>query len=250
MRLPNGIDVDWITPNWPAPANVRAVSTTRAGGMSEAAYASLNLGLHVGDEDVTVQLNRRVLAEAEALPSTPVWLEQVHGVKVVDVSRPLSGTVQADASVSLATGRVCAIMTADCLPLLFTNTAGTAVAAAHAGWRGLAAGVLPATIAAMRCPTTDILAWLGPAIGPQAFEVGHDVRDVFLKKDAGSAECFKPQGERWLADIYALARRQLRSLGVGGIYGGEYCTYSDAARFFSYRRDGVCGRMASLIWLQ
>ena len=238
-----------IRPEWPAPANVQAVCTTRAGGVSTGLYSTLNLGTHVGDEAATVQMNRRLLMEAAGLPVQPAWLEQVHGTEVVDVGGQLPDMIEADAGVSHTPGEVCAIMTADCLPVLFASTEGDCVAAAHAGWRGLAAGVLANTVEALDCPNNQLLAWLGPAIGPQAFEVGDEVRAAFLTLDDGAGSCFVAHADRWLADIYALARRQLAQLGVKGVYGGDFCTYSDSERFFSYRRDGVCGRMASLIWL-
>lgn len=238
---------EWITPDWPAPPRVRAMQTLRTGGLSSAPWDSFNLGDHVGDDPERVAANRRLLRAA--LPAEPAWLMQVHGVATVD-AKICQKMEAADASFTSSTGVVCAIMTADCLPVLFCDRAGTVVAAAHAGWRGLAAGVLEASIHAMAVAPSEILVWFGPAIGAQAFEVGDEVREVFLSDDAGAHVCFVPQGSgKWLADLYGLARRRLHRAGVDAIYGGGYCTASDPAQFFSYRRDGITGRMASLIWL-
>ena len=242
-----------ILPDWPAPAAVRAVATTRAGGVSLPPYDTLNLGSHVGDAPDAVAENRRRLRELADLPAEPVWLAQVHGTAVVDSAAAAIGTT-ADACYSRTPGVVCAIQTADCLPVLFCDAAGTVVAAAHAGWRGLAAGVLEATVAAMQAQGAQpdrILAWLGPAIGPAAFEVGAEVRAAFLAHDPDAAPAFVPQaGDKWRADIFRLARQRLEGCGVGRIYGGGVCTVSDPARFFSHRRDRVSGRQASLIWLE
>ena len=239
---------DWLVPEWPAPDNVRSLQTLRSGGCSPAPWVSLNLGDHVGDELSRVAANRAVLRAS--LPGEPLWLQQVHGLAVLDAGSP--GTLrEADASFAREPGRVCAVMTADCLPVLFCDRAGTVVAAAHAGWRGLLAGVLSATMHRMAVPPGELLAWLGPAIGAQAFEVGDEVRAAFVARDAIAAGAFSPHGKgKWLADIYQLARQRLQAAGVGSISGGEWCTVSDAERFFSYRRDGVTGRMASLIWLE
>lgn len=240
-----------IEPDWPAPSWVRAVSTTRRGGVSEPPYASLNLGFRSGDDAERVRANRRALAAALALPREPAWLRQVHGKQVVDAAEVTAEPVQADAAFTCASGPVCVVMTADCLPVLLCDRVEIRVAAAHAGWRGLACGVIGATVAALRSDPADLLAWLGPAIGPAQFEVGAEVRQAFLDLDAGNADCFKPSpAGRWLADIYGLARRQLRALGVGAVYGGGWCTVSEHERFFSFRRDGAAsGRMASLIWV-
>jgi YfiH family protein len=239
--------IELIRPAWAAPAGVVAWSTTRIGGTSRGPYASLNLGDHVGDETGAVAANRERLASEIGLPSAPAWLQQVHGTRV---RRPGDDDVCGDACFENRPGRVCAVMTADCLPVLFCNAAGSAVAAAHAGWRGLHAGVLEQTVAAFADPPSQLLAWLGPAIGPRAFEVGDEVRDAFIGHDERSATCFVAHGEgHWLADIYALARQRLRACGVADVSGGEFCTYSEPERFFSYRRDGISGRMASLIWL-
>ncbi|HLO62579.1 MAG TPA: peptidoglycan editing factor PgeF [Azonexus sp.] len=238
---------DSLLPDWPAPANVRALQTLRTGGCSPAPWNSLNLGDHVGDDPTRVAANRGSLRER--LPAEPLWLNQVHGTTVVDAASATQ-RVAADAAFSRRPGAVCAVMTADCLPVLFCDRAGTVVAAAHAGWRGLLDGVLENTVAAMQVPAGELLAWLGPAIGPERFEVGDEVRAAFVAKDAGAAACFVAQADgKWLADIYGLARQRLVGLGVAHISGGNVCTVSDAEHYFSYRRDGVTGRMATLIWL-
>jgi YfiH family protein len=239
---------NWIIPDWPAPTNVRAVQTTRIGGVSAGPYASLNLGDHVGDDPAAVAQNRALLRIN--LPADPVWLKQVHGNAVVDADSA-GGVPEADASVARKPGTVCAVMTADCLPLLLCDEAGTVVAAAHAGWRGLAGGVVEAAVRAINVAPERLLVWLGPAIGPQTFEVGEDVRQAFLSHHAGAVQAFAPHGDgKWLADIYLLARQRLALLGVSRVYGGGLCTYSDSERFYSYRRNGATGRMASLIWLE
>jgi polyphenol oxidase len=238
---------DLLTPEWPAPANVRAWQTLRTGGFSQGPWGSLNLGDHVGDNPAHVAANRDLLRQR--LPAAPCWLRQVHGIVAVDAAFAPENS-EADAAFSRRTATVCAVMTADCLPVLFCDRAGTVVAAAHAGWRGLLAGVLEQTIAGMKVPGTELLAWLGPAIGPENFEVGDEVRQAFLDRDGAASTAFRPHNQRkWLADLELLARQRLNSAGVGAIFGGGMCTVDDAARFFSYRRDGVTGRMASLIWL-
>lgn len=235
-----------ILPDWPAPANVRALMTTRAGGVSAAPWASLNLGDHVNDDPAHVAANRALLGAH--LPGQPAWLKQVHSARVVEAGR---GDVEADACFSRTPGQVCAVLTADCLPVLFCDRAGSVVAAAHAGWRGLAGGVLEAAVAAMAVPPGEILAWMGAAIGPAAFEVGDDVRDAFLAQHPDTVTAFVPQGApgKWLADIYALARIRLAHAGVTAVRGGGRCTVAESDTFFSYRRDGVTGRMAALVWL-
>jgi len=237
-----------IRPDWPAPANVHALSTTRQGGVSAGPWSSLNLGRSCGDDPQHVLQNRRALSKL--LPSAPRWLHQVHGINVVDWEHASEPGVQADAIVASQKGQVCAIMTADCLPVLFCNQAGTHVAAAHAGWRGLAAGVLQATVLAMQCKPVELMVWLGPAIGPQAFEVGRDVYDAFVDQQPESIHAFNPRGDRWLADLYQLARLALAGVGVSRVFGGGYCTWSEPEKFFSYRRDRVTGRMASLVWIE
>lgn len=238
---------DWIVPDWPAPARVRALSTTRAGGVSTGPYAGLNLGNHVGDTPVAVLANRRLLRAA--LPAEPLWLRQVHGTRVVDAAVASIGA-EADAALSREAGRVCVVMTADCLPVLLCDRAGRVVAVAHAGWRGLVAGVLEQTVAAMAVAPGQLLAWLGPAIGPAAFEVGDEVRAAFVEADPAAVTGFVAGAPgKWRADLFLLARQRLARLGIGGVYGGGVCTFSDPQRFFSHRRDRVSGRMATLIWI-
>lgn len=262
-----------ISPDWPAPSSVRAYTTTRFGGCSQAPYASLNLGLHVNDEPALVQRNRLALAEHLGLAASAfAWLEQVHGTEVHDAesSHVDTSPVCADASFSRQQGAVCVVMTADCLPVLFCDQQGRQVAAAHAGWRGLCSGVLERTLANFDC-AEDVIAWLGPAIGPDYFEVGAEVRAAFIEQDPAAAESFTARLEietskhdgasqsKYLADLYLLARQRLARAGVSAVYGGGFCTYSDLAhsaegiagqRFYSYRRDGArSGRMASLIYL-
>lgn len=233
---------------WPAPRHVRACVSLRAGGISCDAYASLNLADHVGDEDAAVAENRRRLVESLRLPAEPAWLEQVHATRVVDLDAPWSGP--ADAATTRRVGTVCAVLTADCLPVLFSDCRGKRVAAAHAGWRGLASGVLKHTVAAMQCAPSDLLVWLGPAIAQAAYEVGDEVRAAFVALNDASASAFQQNARgRWQANLYELARLELAGLGVDAIYGGGLCTWTDAARFFSHRRQAPCGRMASLIWM-
>lgn len=241
--------IEFIRPEWPAPANIHAAVTTRIGGVSLPPYDSLNLGDHVGDDPTAVAENRRRVSEGLHLSTEPRWLSQVHGTEAVDAAACATGC-EADASHTDQPGVVCTVMTADCLSVLLCNSTGTHVAAAHAGWRGLLNGVLERAISEMGAEG-EILAWLGPAIGPDAFEVGSEVRDAFLAVDSGADSAFRPSANgRWLADIYTLARRRLQAADVTGIYGGEFCTFSDSQRFYSYRRDGRTGRMASLIWLE
>ncbi len=238
----------FILPDWPAPANVKALQTTRDGGISAAPYDTLNLGLHVGDDPVRVNRNRQSLAPF--MPSEPVWLEQVHGAEVANADLAACRVV-ADASVARQRGSVCAVMTADCLPVLLCDEGGTVVGAAHAGWRGLCDGVIEATVKEMGVAPHKLLAWLGPAIGPDAFEVGAEVRTAFVAHDAKAAEAFVPHGHqgKYFADIYQLARQRLHALGITRVHGGAQCTYRQKDRFFSYRRDGVTGRMGTFIWL-
>ncbi len=239
---------EWIVPDWPAPPGVRALITTRAGGASRGAYAGLNLGLRSGDAAGDVARNRASLRQW--LPAEPLWLRQVHGTTVVEADTA-KGNPEADAALARAPGRVCAALTADCLPLLLCDEAGTIVAAVHAGWRGLCSGVIEQTLRAMECPPQALMAYLGPAIGPLAYEVGAELRQAFVASDAESAAAFAPgRPGKFYADLYALARRRLARSGVVRIYGGGYCTYTERERFYSYRRDGATGRMASLIWMQ
>ncbi len=234
---------------WPAPAAVRTLLTTRQGGVSQPPYDSFNLGTHVGDQPEAVAANREQLRLL--LPDEPAWLNQVHGTNVVDAAEIGETLLDADASFSRQPGKVCVVMTADCLPVLLCDDAGSVVAAAHAGWRGLCDGVLEAAVSATAVAPATLMAWLGPAIGPDAFEVGAEVRAAFIACDPAAAAAFTDIGEsKYLADIYQLARQRLAAAGVSRVYGGDYCTVIERERFFSYRRDGVTGRMASLIWLQ
>jgi YfiH family protein len=254
------VDPRWIVPDWPAPARVHAFVTTRAGGVSEGEYASLNLGRSSGDDPVRVAQNRHIVRNA--LPSEPVWLAQVHGADVVradglkeDLGRTgehrLPEPPRADACVADAPGRVCVVLTADCMPVFFCDRAGARGAVAHAGWRGMAAGVLENTVAAMGIDPAEAIAWMGPAIGPDAFEVGPEVRDAFLARDAGAGVAFRPgKPGKLMADLYTLARRRLEGAGVRSIHGGGFCTYRDAGRFFSYRRSPRSGRMGAFIWME
>jgi len=238
-----------IIPGWPAPPNVKAFQTTRKGGVSTGPYASLNLGGHVGDAPLAVARNRSLLSPL--LPSDPVWLKQVHGTVVVDAGAA-SCHPDGDGCVTSHIGAVCVVMTADCLPVLLCNENGSVAGAAHAGWRGLCDGVIEQTVHAMKAPPAAMMAWLGPAIGPQAFEVGEEVRAAFIAKQPEAVAAFisSPAGNgKWLADIYALARLRLNALGIERTFGGGLCTYTDRERFFSYRRDGVTGRMGTFIWL-
>lgn len=238
----------WIVPDWPAPACVRSLLTSRHGGVSQGVFASLNLGSHVGDDPLAVAANRALVARD--LPAAPFWLDQVHGALVLEAGEAHRTSPEADASVTRKRGTVCAVLTADCLPVLLCGKSGEVVAAAHAGWRGLHAGVLENTVRAMSCPAARILAYFGPAIGPRAFEVGDEVRNAFVDAESEAGLAFNPAGPgKWLADLYLLARQRLQRLGVDAIYGGEYCTVRETERFFSYRRDGKTGRMASMIWL-
>ena len=243
---------DTIVPDWPAPAGVRAAFTLRSRGLSLPPFDTFNIAAHVGDEPRAVAENRALLRASLELPSEPVWLEQVHGHGVVELDGPASvgSPGPADAAVTGSPGRVCAIQVADCMPVLFAAPDASAVGAAHAGWRGLAGGVLEATVRAMKTPPGELLAWLGPAIGQAHFEVGDEVRAAFLAGDPGAAAAFvaNPRG-RWQCDLYALARRRLAAMGVSSVHGGGWCTYADSGRFFSYRRDGRCGRMAAVIWI-
>jgi YfiH family protein len=243
-------DLDWITADWSAPARVRAVSSTRHGGVSTGVYASLNLGQHVGDAHAAVTENRRKLQSALGLAQEPHWLKQVHGRQVARLDgKPI--VEPADAAVTRSARSACVVMTADCLPVLFCDWAGTTVAAAHAGWRGLAAGVLEATLKEMAVAPPQVLAWLGPAIGPESYEVGEEVRQACIAKDEGAAAAFHTgKSGKWMCDLYKLARLTLAAAGVQHIHGGGFCTYKDTERFFSFRRDGECGRMATLIWLE
>lgn len=242
--------LDWIVPDWDAPEHVVAVSTTKRGG----AAGALDLGpsrVDAAADPVAVAADRARLAAL--LPSAPVWLHQVHGVRVVEVDAAnraslLADPPDADAAVTRTPGIAIAVRAADCLPVVFCDRRGMIVAAAHAGWRGLTAGVLEATVRAMAVDPRDVVAWIGPAIGPRAFEVGRDVLGAFAQADPSDAECFIPVGDgKWLADLPALARRRLAGAGVGAVAGGTWCTHGDTARFHSWRRDRSAGRMATAI---
>jgi len=247
---------DFMIPDWPAPKNVHALQTNRNGGVSHAPYDSLNLGSHVKDNPLHVAQNRQLLSQY--LPSEPVWLNQVHGTQVLNAgvvdAADTSCVPDADASFSTRKNVVCVTMTADCLPVLLCNTAGTVVASIHAGWRSLCDGVIEATVAKLPVESNQLMAWLGPAIGLQAFEVGSEVRAQFIAKEAQAETAFKPHGDKWLGDIYLIATQRLNKLGITQIYGGQennqqFCTYTDKEKFFSFRRDGDTGRMATMIWL-
>lgn len=240
----------WIEPEWPAPTRVRAFCTTRQGGVSAGPFSSMNLADHVGDDPAAVAQNRMILRQRLRLPAEPHWLSQVHGCTVARTGADARGC-QADAVLASRPGEVCAVLTADCLPVLLCDRAGTRVGAVHAGWRGLVDGVIEAAVARLETPPDELLCWLGPAIGPGAFEVGAEVRERFLTLvGARTTAAFRQTANgRWLADLFALATMRLRALGVEQVCGGGLCTHSDRERFFSYRRDGITGRMASLIWI-
>ena len=243
MPLP----ADWIAPDWPAPARVKAFVTTRNGGVSSGPYASLNLGTRVGDDADAVNENRaRVRA---CLPEEPRWLHQVHGTHVAQAEE-VAGEVEADAAFTRASNAVCTIQIADCLPVLFCDRDGACAAAAHAGWRGLSAGVLEQTMAALRVPPSSLMAWLGPAIGPRGFEVGADVLDAFARSDPTHSAFTATRPGKWMADLFTLARQRLAAAGLSAIFGGDLCTFSQPTRFFSHRRDRITGRQAAFIWLE
>lgn len=247
--------LDLIRPAWPAPGRVRSVATTRTGGSSGGPYATLNLGDHVGDDPAAVAANRARLRAELGLSREPAWLRQVHGAAVVHAADPGGEPPEADAAWTDRPGVACAVLTADCLPVLLCDRAGTRVAALHGGWRGLAAGVIEATLAAIEgsgVPPGELLAWLGPAIGPEAYEVGDEVRRALAARDPDAAAAAYQQtrpGHGHL-DLYAYARARLEALGVPAVFGGDRCTLTDSGRFYSYRRDGTCGRQATLVWLQ
>ncbi|CAM3334174.1 conserved hypothetical protein [Xenorhabdus nematophila ATCC 19061] len=239
-----------IFPDWPQPENVGACSTTRVGGISLLPYDSLNLGSHVGDKPECVEQNRKLLVEYAQLPQQPIWLEQVHGTRVIRLAGQLLENNQADGVYTNVPGQVCAVMTADCLPVLFCSISGDEVAAAHAGWRGLCAGVLENTVSQFNAKPEMIRVWLGPAIGPEKFEVGKEVKEAFIATDSELEQAFTSHGDKFLANIYLLAKLKLQSVGITDIFGGTACTVTENEQFFSYRRDGSTGRMATLIWLR
>jgi polyphenol oxidase len=240
-----------LTPRWPKPERVRAVFTLRQGGVSAVPYATLNLAAHTGDGPDAVAENRRRLRAQLELPGEPVWLEQVHGANVIDLDRLAGqGPHRADAALTRAPGRVCTVLVADCLSVLLSERRGAAVAAVHAGWRGLTGGVLEAAVQALAVAPAELIAWIGPGIGAQHYEVGAEVRQALIAVEPAHAAAFAPNARgRWQCDLVAIARHRLLSLGVAQVYGGEGCTFAEPERFFSYRRDGRCGRMAALIWL-
>ncbi len=242
----------YVIPNWPAPSNVHAVSTTRIDGYSDAPFAGFNLSKSAGDTTTAVEQNRKQLQHDLKLPAAPVWLKQVHSNDVVHINdiNDANNTPIADAAIASQPHRVCTVLTADCLPLLVCNRQATEIAAIHAGWRGLLSGVIQATIMQMHSAPADLMVWLGPAIGPEVFELNHEIRLDFVQANPQNSANFYQRGDSWFADIYGLAKVALQSCNVHAIYGGDYCTYTQAEQFFSYRRDqGNTGRMASLIWL-
>jgi YfiH family protein len=245
MNLPD----EWIVPGWPAPASVRAFVTTRPGGVSTGEHASMNLGLSSGDAPGNVAQNRAIVRAL--LPSEPAWLAQAHGTEVADLDAPAGPEPpRADAAVTSTPGRVAVVLTADCLPLFFCDRAGRRVAVAHAGWRGLAAGVAENAARAIGVPPDEVLAWMGPAIGPEAFEVGPEVREAFVREDPEARAAFHVHTPgKYLADLYVLARQRLARVGVTNVYGGAFCTWSETERFFSYRRAQKSGRMGAFIWM-
>ncbi|GLT18105.1 laccase domain protein [Vibrio zhanjiangensis] len=241
--------MEMIVPNWPAPKNVKAFSSTRNEGFSSGVYKGLNLGGHVGDDLDHVKLNRRWLAEHSAMPDDPIWLNQTHSTTVLEVSAIGQDVLNADGVYTKQVGVVCSAMTADCLPVLLTDTLGTQVAAVHAGWRGLANGIIENALAKF---DGQVIAWIGPAISASAFEVGQDVFDAFVAHNSSASQAFKPTQvhDKWLADMNILVTQRLNSLGVRGVYYSNMCTYSEPERFFSYRRDGITGRQATFIWIE
>lgn len=240
----------FIYPDWPAPDNIKAFTTTRQGGVSFSPYDAFNLGDHVADSPADVQKNRDILITMAGLPSQPKWLTQVHGTRVIDSQHWQTGE-EADAIFCQQPDDVCAILTADCLPVLLCNQSGSQIAAIHAGWRGLLNGIIEKTLTHFSTEPSTTIAWLGPAIGPQQFEVGKEVFDAFTHIDTQAEQAFKQiDNEHYLADIYQLARQRLQNHGVTQIYGGNHCTVSEPVQFYSYRRDGQTGRMASIIWIE
>ncbi|NIY91307.1 peptidoglycan editing factor PgeF [Vibrio diazotrophicus] len=240
--------MNWITPNWNAPKQVKALASTRIGGCSKSPFEGLNLGMHVGDDPILVQCNRDLLQQQTQMPTAPVWLNQTHSTVVLDVSQPTNDVLDADGIITSSPNVVCSAMTADCLPVLITNTSGTQVAAVHAGWRGLAGGIVENTLEQF---SNDVMLWLGPAIGPEAFEVGEDVLQAFLDYDSKAGVAFVPgkQKGKWWANMTMLTRLRMAKLGIDQVFDSGLCTYQDPQRFYSYRRDGVTGRQATFIWI-
>lgn len=240
--------MNWITPNWNAPKQVKAFASTRIGGCSKPPYEGLNLGMHVGDDPILVQSNRDLLQQQTEMPTAPVWLNQTHSTVVLEVAQPTNDVLNADGVITSSPNVVCSAMTADCLPVLITNTQGTQVAAVHAGWRGLAGGIVENALTHF---SNDVMLWLGPAIGPQAFEVGEDVLQAFLDYDSKAATAFVPgkQQGKWWANMATLTRLRMAKLGIDQVFDSGLCTYQDPQRFYSYRRDGVTGRQVTFIWI-
>ncbi len=235
----------WLIPDWPASANIYAGTTLRHGGVSLPPYDSLNLGNHVGDDPAAVAENRRRLN----LPTEPIWLRQTHSTRIVDAAHCTPDQNEADGSYTTQSQVICSVLSADCLPVLICDRAGTTVAAVHAGWRGLASGIIEQAIATLPVDPDNLLVWLGPSIGPDAYEVGNEVRKIFITHDPAAKAAFIAKQGKWRMDIYQLARQRLMTLGVTAIYGGNHCTYREGEHFYSYRRDGISGRMASIIWM-
>lgn len=242
--------INYIQPEWPAPPNIKAYCTLRTGGVSKPPFDSFNLATHVGDNENDVQKNRALLQSTLHLPTEPLWISQVHGIHAVQADTSAQN-VTADASFTCKPNTICAVMTADCLPLLICDKEASYVAAIHAGWRGLAAGIIEHTIAKLPMPRESLLIWLGPAIGPTAFEVGAEIVELFAQHDKKARAAFQPTKDKWLGDIYTLAKQRLADCNINpkNIYGGEFCTYTDKDRFYSFRRDNITGRMANLIWI-
>ncbi|MCG7530600.1 peptidoglycan editing factor PgeF [Psychrobium sp. MM17-31] len=237
-----------IIPNWAAPSHIKAFTTLRTGGVSEAPFDTNNLGAHVGDDIAAVSANRQAINQY--LPHDIIWLNQTHSIDVVDINPDTPQSCDGDAAFTRLTNTPCCVMTADCLPLLVTNRAGSKVAAIHGGWRGLADGIVENSLNYFSESPSELMVWLGPAIGPEQFEVGQDVVDIFVSKHPDNHQCFKARGDKFLADIYQLARNTLNRCGVTQISGGDYCTVTQDDKFFSYRRDGQTGRMATVIWIE
>lgn len=239
--------MELIIPNWNAPDNIKAFSSTRIGGVSKGAYQGLNLGVHVEDDPILVLQNRAMLSQFAKLPSSQVWLNQTHSTNVIECDSARSKTLDADGSITSTQGVVCCVMTADCLPVLLTDIEGSKVAAVHAGWRGLADGILENAVKQFDKP---VLAWLGPAIGADAFEVGQDVFKQFVQHSPQAKNAFISKGkDKYFADMSLLAKQRLNSVGVDMIFNSDMCTYNDPDKFYSYRRDGVTGRQATFIWI-
>ena len=241
--------IEYITANWPAPKNIFCITTTRVGGVSKNEYSSLNLGGHVKDEESNVDKNRNLLLEELKLPNSPIWLEQIHGSAILSLGTKTPSDNTADAAYTNEVGVVCAVLTADCLPVVFCDQKGKHIAVAHGGWRGLVSGVLENTLQKFPIAHKEIMCWLGPAIGPNKFEVSKELVEEFIEKDTKHYNAFQnQQNGKYLANIYQIAKNILTKKGVTKVYGGEYCTYSESDKFYSYRRDGETGRMATLIW--